>query len=299
MFRTFVDIGVIRWFLVDAKLDAWMEYTGLGVCLLVCLIVPYLLGQLNFAIILSKKQFGVDIRNYGSGNGGTTNMLRTFGKRSAVITLAGDMGKAVAACLIGYIFLGRLGAFIAGLFCILGHTMPIKYKFKGGKGVACVAAVILMTDLGNAWYLPITFFVLLTLFAIIALGLKFVSLASVMCMLIYPLMMHEMEMLIQSSVGVVLTESGIYTIVALMMAILIVFMHRENIKRLLNGTESKLDLKGKKKTLYAETAEQNLPDEGIDNGEEAAEEPQKPKKPLDPDRPNPNTSKKKQKRNKK
>lgn len=299
MFRTFVDIGVVRWFLVDAKLEPWMEYTGLGICLLVCLIVPYLLGQLNFAIILSKKQFGVDIRNYGSGNGGTTNMLRTFGKKSAIITLGGDMGKAVVACLVGYIFLGRLGAFIAGLFCILGHTMPIKYKFKGGKGVACVAAVILMTDLGNAWYLPITFFVMLTMFALIALGLKFVSLASVMCMLVYPLMMHEMEMLIQSSVGVVLTESGIYTIIALMMALLIVFMHRENIKRLLNGTESKLDLKGKKKTLYAESVEENATQKTTEAEDEIAEEPTKAKRSPNPDRPNPNTSKKKQKRNKK
>ena len=299
MFRTFVDIGVVRWFLVDAKLEPWMEYTGLGICLLVCLIVPYLLGQLNFAIILSKKQFGVDIRNYGSGNGGTTNMLRTFGKKSAIITLGGDMGKAVVACLVGYIFLGRLGAFIAGLFCILGHTMPIKYKFKGGKGVACVAAVILMTDLGNAWHLPITFFVMLTMFALIALGLKFVSLASVMCMLVYPLMMHEMEMLIQSSVGVVLTESGIYTIIALMMALLIVFMHRENIKRLLNGTESKLDLSGKQKTLYAESVEENATQKTTEAEDEIAEEPTKAKRSPNPDRPNPNTSKKKQKRNKK
>ena len=299
MFRTFVDIGVVRWFLVDAKLEPWMEYTGLGICLLVCLIVPYLLGQLNFAIILSKKQFGVDIRNYGSGNGGTTNMLRTFGKKSAIITLGGDMGKAVVACLVGYIFLGRLGAFIAGLFCILGHTMPIKYKFKGGKGVACVAAVILMTDLGNAWHLPITFFVMLTMFALIALGLKFVSLASVMCMLVYPLMMHEMELLIQSSVGVVLTESGIYTIIALMMALLIVFMHRENIKRLLNGTESKLDLKGKKKTLYAESVEESATQKTTEAEDEIAEEPTKAKRSPNPDRPNPNTSKKKQKRNKK
>ena len=299
MFRTFVDIGIVRWFLNEAKLEPWMEYTVLGVSFLICLIVPYLLGQLNFAIILSKKQFGVDIRNYGSGNGGTTNMLRTFGKKSALITLAGDVGKAVVACLVGYIFLGRLGAFIAGLFCILGHTMPIKYKFRGGKGVACVAAVILMTDLGNAWYLPITFFAMLTMFALIALGLKFVSLASVMCMLVYPLMMHEMEMIIQSSVGVVLTESGIYTIVALLMAILIVFMHRENIKRLLSGTESKLDLKGKKKTLYAETAEQAPFEESEDTDTDTAEEPQPQKKPIDPNRPNPNTSRKKQKRNKK
>ena len=178
MFRTFVDIGVVRWFLVDAGLEPWMEYTGLGICLLICLIVPYLLGQLNFAIILSKKQFGVDIRNYGSGNGGTTNMLRTFGKKSAIITLGGDMGKAVVSCLVGYIFLGRLGAFIAGLFCILGHTMPIKYKFKGGKGVACLAATILMFD----WRMAIPE---LILFVVIVAITKYVSLGSILVSLFF------------------------------------------------------------------------------------------------------------------
>ena len=251
--RLYIIFGVARIFIDRANLAPWLQYTLLGLCILACMVVPYLLGQLNFAIILSKKLFGVDVRDYGSGNGGTTNMLRTFGKKAAIVTLAGDMGKAVVSCLLGYLLFGRLGAFIAGFFCMLGHTMPIKYKFRGGKGVACAAAIILMTDLGNVWWVPLIFIALLVVFAVIALGLKYVSLASIMCMLVYPLILHEMEMLIANTTKVVIQESGLYVIIAFMMSVLIIFMHRENIKRLFRGEESKLDLFSKKKTLYEES----------------------------------------------
>ena len=280
--------GPFRYLLDSLSMPEGAKVAALAAAFVVCMIVPYLLGQLNFAIIISKKKFGVDVRDYGSGNGGTTNMLRTFGKKSAVVTLVGDMGKAIVSCLIGYLLLGRLGAFLAGLFCILGHTMPIKYKFKGGKGVACAAAVILMTDLGNAWFVPFIFLILLFVFAVIAVGLKYVSLASVMCMLIYPLFLYEVEQLFfdayKRADGTVIVnkEMGLYIVCAFLMAALIVFMHRENIKRLWRGQESKLDLSKKKKPIFEAEAEEAT--------EPAAERSEKP---------NPNTSKKKQKRNKK
>ena len=288
MFRTFVMFGPFRYLLDSLSMPEGAKVAALAAAFVVCMIVPYLLGQLNFAIIISKKKFGVDVRDYGSGNGGTTNMLRTFGKKSAVVTLVGDMGKAIVSCLIGYLLLGRLGAFLAGLFCILGHTMPIKYKFKGGKGVACAAAVILMTDLGNAWFVPFIFLILLFVFAVIAVGLKYVSLASVMCMLIYPLFLYEVEQLFfdayKRADGTVIVnkEMGLYIVCAFLMAAIIVFMHRENIKRLWRGQESKLDLSKKKKPIFEAEAEEAT--------EPAAERSEKP---------NPNTSKKKQKRNKK
>ena len=280
--------GPFRYLLDSLSMPEGAKVAALAAAFVVCMIVPYLLGQLNFAIIISKKKFGVDVRDYGSGNGGTTNMLRTFGKKSAVVTLVGDMGKAIVSCLIGYLLLGRLGAFLAGLFCILGHTMPIKYKFKGGKGVACAAAVILMTDLGNAWFVPFIFLILLFVFAVIAVGLKYVSLASVMCMLIYPLFLYEVEQLFfdayKRADGTVIVnkEMGLYIVCAFLMAAIIVFMHRENIKRLWRGQESKLDLSKKKKPIFEAEAEEAT--------EPAAERSEKP---------NPNTSKKKQKRNKK
>ena len=260
-FMYYVTYGLARGILSEYDLPEGAVIAFYIVSVLTCIIVPYLLGQLNFAIILSKKLFGVDVREYGSGNGGATNMLRTFGKKAGIVTLLGDMGKAVVSCIIGYLLLGRIGAFIAGFFCILGHTMPIKYKFKGGKGVACAAAVILMTDLGNMLHIPIVFLILLLCFAVIALGLKYVSLASVMCMLIYPLIMYQTEMIILNNVldtsspifGSIVRDIGLSFLIAFMMAILVIFMHRENIKRLLHGKESKLDLKGKKKTLYEES----------------------------------------------
>ncbi len=289
MFNPYITFGVVRTLIQNAyPNNENLNLTVYGICIVICAAVSYLLGQLNFAIILSKKKYGVDIRDYGSGNGGTTNMLRTFGKKMAIVTLVGDMGKAILSCLIGYILIGRLGAFLSGLFCILGHTMPIKYKFKGGKGVACAAAVILMTDLGNLWRVPVIFLALLLIFAAIAFGLKYVSLASVMCMLIYPLMLYEVEMLIAEASQVYIEGTGLYVIISLLMALLIIFMHRENIKRLLHGKESKLDLSKKKKRLYEESkSECDTVTETSEVTEQKAEKP------------NPNTSKKKIKRNKK
>jgi len=294
----FVTFGVVRSLLSGYELPQGALVAIYIVGIIICIVSAYLLGQLNFAIILSKKLFGVDVREYGSGNGGATNMLRTFGKKAGIVTLLGDMGKAVVACLIGYIVLGRLGAYISGFFCMLGHTFPAKYKFKGGKGVACAAAVILMTDLGNVLHVPVVFLILLACFAAIALGLKYVSLASVMCMLIYPLVLNRIENFILDltfsfeSLGEqdkivflnLYREVNISFLIALLMSILVIFMHRENIKRLLRGEESKLDLSKKSKPAFELQAE---------SAEAAPEEETRSEKP------DKNTSKKKIKRNKK
>ena len=264
----YVTFGVVRSVLSGYDLPQGTLTAIYIAGIVVCAVLAYLLGQLNFAIILSKKLFGVDVRNFGSGNGGATNMLRTFGKKAGIVTLLGDMGKAIVACLIGYVILGRFGAYIAGFFCMLGHTFPAKYKFKGGKGVACAAAVILMTDLGNALHIPIVFIVLFACFAFIALGLKYVSLASVMCMLVYPLLLNRVETFVlglafpnpeqlpahnQEVFLNMYREINLSFIVAFLMAVLVIFMHRENIKRLLRGEESKLDLSKKKNPIYEST----------------------------------------------
>ena len=93
--------------------------------------VAYVLGSLNFAIIISGKTYKEDIRNYGSKNAGMTNMMRTYGKKAAVLTLLGDAAKAAVAALVGYTVLGHMGAYIAGFSCVLGHMFPVFYKFKG------------------------------------------------------------------------------------------------------------------------------------------------------------------------
>ncbi|MGM9643600.1 MAG: glycerol-3-phosphate acyltransferase, partial [Eubacteriales bacterium] len=122
---------------------------------ILCIILPYLIGSINPAIIFSKKVYHDDIRTHGSGNAGTTNTLRTYGKKMAALILLLDFLKAVIAVVLGSLILSReVGGAIAGIFVILGHTFPIYYKFKGGKGVASLAGVVLVLS-------PISFAILL------------------------------------------------------------------------------------------------------------------------------------------
>ncbi len=231
----------------------------------------YFLGGINFAIIISKKKFGADIRDYGSGNAGMTNMMRTFGKKAGIITFVGDIGKTVVACLLGYLLLGRLGAFVAGLFCMVGHMFPAAYKFKGGKGVACALATILMTDVGNPfmYHIPLVLVLTLIIFAAVYLVSKYISLAAIMSMLIYPMILFVFENVSMSTISgdeTVMKDPAVsfyaidfayYIIIALLMTTLVVFMHRANIGRLFRGKESKTYL-GKKKPapLYEQQQEE-------------------------------------------
>lgn len=235
-FMEILNNGLIP-YLLDYKMNAFI----LVGCILLCIVPPYLLGSLNFAVILSRKFYGEDIRKKGSGNGGMTNMLRTYGKKAAALTLLGDALKAVVASVIGYVAFGVTGAYIAGLFCILGHMFPIYYHFQGGKGVVTTAVMILMLN-------PVVFLILLLMFAIIVIGTKYVSLASVMCALIWPLLVSRIE------------GPGAPVLVALGIALLILFMHRGNIKRLYEGTERKISL-GKKKEKKEKKAEEGGQDE--------------------------------------
>ncbi|MBE6556552.1 MAG: glycerol-3-phosphate 1-O-acyltransferase PlsY [Ruminococcaceae bacterium] len=204
----------------------------LGVVL--CIIVPYLLGSINFAIVISKRWYGKDIREFGSGNAGMTNMMRTFGKSAAGFTLLGDALKAFVAGFFGYAVLGQYGVYIAGLFCIMGHIFPIYYRFRGGKGVVTAYVSILMCN-------PFVFLILLVLFVLIVLCTRYISLGSIMCMLLYPVLLDRMEKIFNGA-------TGAYVIIAMLIAALVIFMHRENIKRLLKGQENKFSFKKSVKT---------------------------------------------------
>lgn len=211
-----------------------------AVLAIICIAVPYLLGSLNFAIIISKLRYGQDIRNYGSGNAGMTNMLRTYGKGAAAVTLLCDMLKAVVSVTLGSALLGlAFGGYMAGFFCMLGHMFPIFYKFKGGKGVASTAAMILVLN-------PPVFLILFIVFAIIVLGTKYVSLASIMSVLLFPVFLHRVDTITTEWYQMNGTMWGPDVLFAVLIAVTVVFMHRSNIKRLLDGTESKISL-GKKK----------------------------------------------------
>ena len=149
--------------------------------MLFAMIAAYLLGSINSAIILSKVFYGDDIRRHGSGNAGTTNMLRTYGGKAAILTLVFDMLKTViaifiAGILFGFQYLAAISVsqelYVAGLFAVLGHIFPIYYRGKGGKGVLCAATMGLMLS-------PIAFAILILLFVAIVWITKYVSLGSV------------------------------------------------------------------------------------------------------------------------
>ena len=199
------------------------------ICGLICTVIPYLLGSINFAVIISSKTYNDDVREHGSGNAGMTNMLRLYGKKAAALTLVGDALKAIIAALVGFFMMGLLGAYIAGFFCIFGHMFPIFFKFKGGKGVVTTAASMLMCN-------PIVFIILLILFVLIVYIWRYISLASIMCVLLYPVVLSGVD-------TVLIGGSGIYMVFAVLTTVLVVIKHKDNLKRLLEGKENKFKFK--------------------------------------------------------
>jgi len=216
-------------------------FDGVGIFLtvlaiLLCCLMGYFLGSVNFAIILSKKYHQDDVRDHGSKNAGTTNMFRTYGKKAAFLTFLGDFLKAVVVCFLGRFCWGILGAYLAGLFCVIGHIFPVFFKFKGGKGVATTAGVMLACDVP-------TFLIIFVLYFGVFFLSKLVSAASVMSALMYPFILFELNKLLPEELKV----PGFCVLLAMAISIIVVIKHIENIKRILNGTEPRLYLFGKNK----------------------------------------------------
>ena len=200
-------------------------------------LVAYLLGSISFSVIISKKMAGFDVREKGSGNAGTTNMLRSVGKKGAVLTLIGDCLKGVVAILFA-IIVGKIAkntdkallVQLAGIAVVLGHTFPIFFGFKGGKGVATSLGVLLMTN----WQIGLICLV----FALVLMALsKMVSLGSVGAAILFPVLV----LFIHTNFTV--SEGSSYLIYSIILAVIVAFNHRSNIKRILNGTENKLSFK--------------------------------------------------------
>lgn len=201
-------------------------------------ILAYCIGSISFSIIISKKVAGFDVREKGSGNAGSTNVLRTVGKKAAVLTLICDVLKGVVAVLIatlvGKIWKELDGALLvqlAGIFVIIGHTFPIFFKFKGGKGVATSLGVLLITN----WQIGLICLV----FALVLMALtRMVSVGSIGAAILYPVL------------TIFITQNyivtGNYIISSIIIAVLVVFNHRSNVKRLLSGTENRINLKSTK-----------------------------------------------------
>ena len=201
-------------------------------------IIAYLIGSISFSVIFSKKLGGFDVRTKGSGNAGSTNVLRTVGKKAAILTLICDCLKGVIAVLIAVIAGNIVKTLdkallvkLAGIFVVLGHTFPIFFNFKGGKGVATSLGVILIIN----WKIGLICLV----FALLLMALtKFVSLGSVSAAVLFPVLtifMHTNYI-----------AEGNYIIFGIILAALVIYNHRTNINRLLEGKENKLSFKGTK-----------------------------------------------------
>lgn len=226
----------------------------MAICLILCAVIPYFLGSINPAIMFSKLFFHDDVREHGSGNAGTTNILRTYGKRMAILTLFCDFLKAWISVGIGsFLFYKNVGGAIAGLFVVIGHMFPIFYKFKGGKGVACASAVVMILE-------PITFLCLLLIYIIIVVGTKYVSLASCMCIGLYPIIVSAFESVYVKAFS---HDLGLIPATAVIMAVLVIYMHRANLKRLFDGKESKISFKSKKEGDADENENKKNADENL------------------------------------
>ena len=206
-------------------------------------IIAYLIGSINFSVIFSKKFAGFDVREKGSGNAGTTNMLRSVGKKAAALTLVCDILKGVIAIVIAIILGNMIKGLnkelllqIAGVAVVLGHTFPIFFQFKGGKGVATSLGILLMSN----WQIGLICLV----FAIVLMALtRMVSLGACAAAVLFPVLT-----LFINDHYTVLTEGkqgNVYLVYSIILAVIVLYNHRSNIKRILSGKENKISFKKK------------------------------------------------------
>ena len=224
-------------------------------------VIAYLLGSLSPAIIITKLKTGQDIRELGSGNAGFTNVLRSVGVAPAVITIICDYAKGILAVLIGWWIFSEMtitndvsrleyvkyGGYLAGVFVIIGHSFPIFYGFKGGKGVVTANALMIVVDIRVFLLIIATFLIVVLVTRLISLG----SIAGAIMFPVYPCLITyfcDYLPLLGTSDEIRFRFVLISTACAFVIGLMIIIRHHENIKRLLAGEEKKIKPKSKKKT---------------------------------------------------
>lgn len=202
-------------------------------------VTSYLIGSVSFSIIFTRLFTGQDVREHGSGNAGTTNVLRTAGHLPAILTFAGDFLKCVVVVLFAQFIFDIFGGatfdlmpirLFSGIFCMLGHIYPIFFGFRGGKAVASTAALMLMVD----WRI---FVVAFLVFAVVFAISRIVSLSSIISVLSVPVVTYILAYIGRKEFG------WLDVLLSVVVAVILVYAHRSNIQRLRNGTEPKIGVK--------------------------------------------------------
>ena len=201
-------------------------------------ILAYAIGSINFSVLISRKMAGFDVREKGSGNAGTTNVLRSVGVKAAIITLVCDILKGIVAVLMAFL-IGKMTQTadralliqLAGILVIVGHTFPIFFEFKGGKGIATALGVLLITN----WKIGLICLVFALVLIIITRMVSVGSMSSAILFPVLTLFMGESFIVAQGAFK--------YFIYSIILAVFVIFNHRENIKRIMNGTENKISFK--------------------------------------------------------
>ncbi len=224
--------------------------------MLLAALVAYLLGSVNFAILVTKRFSGKDIRSFGSGNAGATNVLRSQGKLPAVLTFVGDLLKSMVAVFIGGLLLQVLqlapaeahnaellmynaenlrlvGAYLAGVLCLIGHIYPVFFQFKGGKGVMTTFGMTLLLDWKTA-------LIMLGIFLVVVLLTRMVSLGSILAGVAMPFITFGIR---HYANGQRWETAAFCSAVAVLIAVIVIVKHRENIVRICKGTENKIGKK--------------------------------------------------------
>lgn len=197
-------------------------------------IIGYLLGCANGAILTSRLFYHDDVRSHGSGNAGLTNFYRTYGGKLVLCVIAVDMLKAVIAAQLGGVFLGgTLGKYFMGFFCMLGHMFPVTAHFHGGKGILSSGTLLLCLD----WKVALAGW---GAFLILVLLTRYVSLGSVAAAASLPISTYFVYRSEETFPGIMLLGT--------LIGGMVIWAHRENIRRLLSGTENKFQLHKSEKT---------------------------------------------------
>lgn len=207
----------------------------LACAIITAVVVGYLLGNCNGALIISKLFYHEDVRTKGSGNAGLTNFFRNYGGLSTLLVIAIDVGKTALACYGGGLLfrafgltgdtLWTLGKMVGGFACVVGHSLPVFFGFRGGKGVLCCGALSL-------FMCPWTFLILFAVFVILFSLTHYVSLGSVACAICYPIVF-----------ALFFPKFWAIIAMAFVLMIMVVLLHLPNLRRLFAGKESKVYLK--------------------------------------------------------